>query len=168
MSGNTTYQCGQCDGPLIENPDLADEYPFYCSECDVTYDWEDLAPSTSNQPQSNSCAVEFWRGGDQMSVKDVKEHYQKASDAASAFVEQEARAILRKHSNLREFVMAMGGWFFTLKKADATDEHPVLNDQPRYIAKSKLAHFITEWDEYLKITGEPMRFTADGPVVRNW
>lgn len=36
------FQCGQCDGPLAENPDLADEYPFYCSECDITYDWEDL------------------------------------------------------------------------------------------------------------------------------
>ena len=27
--------------------------------------------------------------------------------------------------------------------------------------------FISEWDEYLKLTGEPMRFTADGPKIRS-
>lgn len=64
--------------------------------------------------------------------------------------------------------MAMGIWTFTLQKADAEDEHPTVYDEPRYIANSRLARFINKWDEYLKITGEPMRFTADGPVVREW
>lgn len=100
--------------------------------------------------------------------KEIETHYMKASDAASELVEQEARRILRKHLNLHEFVMGMGSWFFTLKKGDSTDEHPFVYDEPRYIAKSKLARFISKWDEYLKITGEPMRFTADGPTVREW
>lgn len=103
-------------------------------------------------------------------------HYQQASEAASALVEEQARAILRKHPNLHEFVMAMGGWFFTAKKSQDRSLlpgehamiHPTDYHAPRYITNSRLANFITEWDPYLKVTGEPMRFTADGPVVREW
>jgi hypothetical protein len=100
--------------------------------------------------------------------KKAAEWYQLASESASCFVEKEARDILSKHRNLHEFVMGMGVWCFTLKKGDAEDPHPTINDEPRYIAKSRLARFISKWDGYLKITGEPMRFTVDGPVVRNW
>lgn len=107
-----------------------------------------------------------------MSEKEIENLYVKASDNASVFVEEQARAILKKHPNLHEFVMAMGSWFFTTKRSkDRTllpGEHAVLHDEPSYIKNSRLASFIAEWDEYLKITGEPMRFTADGPVVRNW
>lgn len=99
-------------------------------------------------------------------AKEVREHYDKASEAASAFVEQEARAILCKHRNLHEFVMGMGIWSFTTKNGDS--HLPGFHTTPRYITNSRLAKFIFEWDSYLKITGEPMRFTADGPTVREW
>lgn len=107
-----------------------------------------------------------------MREKDIESLYLEAADNASVFVEEQARAILKKHPNLHEFVMAMGGWFFTVKKSQhgslLPGEHAVLHDNPSYIKNSRLANFIAEWDEYLKITGEPMRFTADGPTVRNW
>lgn len=103
-----------------------------------------------------------------ITAKEVEALHLQASEAASAFVEQEARAILRGHSNLHEFIMGMGIWCFTLVKADGSDDHPTINDEPRYVSHSRLARFISKWDEYLKITGEPMRFTADGPVVREW
>jgi hypothetical protein len=106
----------------------------------------------------------------------VEEHYMLASTEAALFVEEHARLILQRHPCLHEFVMAMGTWFFTKKKSHSRSlvpgehemVHPTDYDAPKYIAKGKLARFINEWDEYLKITGEPMRFTADGPVVREW
>lgn len=107
-----------------------------------------------------------------VSEKAIARHFKEAEKLASEFVEEQARAILRKHSHLHEFVIAMGAWFFTLKRSDdrtlLPGEHAVLHDPPRYISESRLARFISEWDCYLKITGEPMRFTADGPVVREW
>lgn len=102
-----------------------------------------------------------------MSEKDIVElYYQKASDAASAFVESQARSILRKHSSLHEFVMGMGMWSFTTREGDS--HLPGFYTTPKYINNSRLAKFIHEWDAYLKITGEPMRFTADGPTIREW
>jgi hypothetical protein len=107
----------------------------------------------------------------------VVDHYNKASQFASEFVEQEARKILVEHPELDEFVMAMGTWFFKWK-IGATDNQGIVIEEwmdqnvqegsVPFIKESVLAEFIANWDEYLKITGEPMRFTATGPVVRNW
>jgi hypothetical protein len=107
-----------------------------------------------------------------MNEKEIEKLYFDAGDKAAVFVEEQARAILRKHPSLHEFTMAMGTWFFTVKRSKDRSllpgEHAVLHDPPSYIKNSRLASFILKWDEYLKITGEPMRFTADGPVVRDW
>lgn len=108
--------------------------------------------------------------------KEIERHYKEAENLASEFVEAQARAILRKHPHLHEFVMAMGTWFFTKRKSRDRSllpgEHAIISPTdygaPKYIAEGRLARFVYEWDEYLKITGEPMRFTADGPVVREW
>lgn len=37
-------RCGQCDGPLVDNPATDNTLPFYCSTCDIIYDWEDIRP----------------------------------------------------------------------------------------------------------------------------
>lgn len=115
-------------------------------------------------------------------MKDIKrqaviDHYNKASQFALEYVEQEARKILVEHPELNEFVMAMGAWFFTWKTG-ATDQHGIVieewmshvisDGQVEFIDTSDLADFMCEWDSVLKLTGEPMRFTAQGPVVRNW
>lgn len=81
---------------------------------------------------------------------------------ATQFVIQEARKLLVRHARLKEFVMCMGSWFFL------DQQGLIIHDYPSYLVDSTLATFISRWDEELKITGEPMRFTVDGPIVRDW
>lgn len=75
-------------------------------------------------------------------------------------LERKARRILLKHPNLNEFVMAMGEAFFTT--ADGT----VSTEDRAYM--KPLNDFIYEWDEFLRLTGSPMRFTAHGDKVIHW
>ena len=100
-------------------------------------------------------------------VKEIEQVYDQAAEMAEKFVEGHAREILRKHGNLDEFIMAMGGWFFTLKKP-AGGLHYVSEEDRVYLWKSPLAKFIALWDERLRITGRPMRFTAYGPKQTDW
>lgn len=81
---------------------------------------------------------------------------------ALKFVEAEARKILEKHSNLTEFVMGMGAVYFLDENGD------IIYDEPKYIEESNLRKFIDKWDNDLKLSGHPMRFTAKGFVVTNW
>lgn len=91
----------------------------------------------------------------------VKFHYDKAGDFAVAEVERMARQILLTHPNLNEFIMGMGLACFTDKADNSLD-----TSDRRYM--KPLDDFISEWDEYLKITGEPMRFTATGKKITSW
>ena len=91
----------------------------------------------------------------------VAEFYESACVAANGYVEELARKILAEHSTLDEFVMGMGIACFTDKKGDSLDLEDRAYMKP-------LADFINEWDDFLKITGEPMRFTANGPRITNW
>ena len=86
--------------------------------------------------------------------------YNKARATALRLLEQKARKILRRHQNLSEFIMSMGCWGFTGKNGD------ILHDELHYM--SPVVRLLKKWDEILKLTGEPMRFTATGPVIRNW
>ena len=87
---------------------------------------------------------------------------------ALKLIEQDARSLLRKHKNLDEFVMAMGSWFFTPKdKSRDNFGNESFQSLPRYMqsfAKMMESFEVME----LKITGAPMRFTADGPLVHDW
>lgn len=40
--GSLIPRCGQCDTQLIDNPTTDNTLPFYCSVCNILYDWEDL------------------------------------------------------------------------------------------------------------------------------
>lgn len=92
---------------------------------------------------------------------EVRRHYDQAVSIALEIVEKRARAILLAHKgSLREFTMSMGMWCFTDLRGDIVE--------PVYINNSSLARFIMEWDEYLKLTGSPMRFAATGPKITNW
>lgn len=112
----------------------------------------------------------------QINPDDIERHYSAACDLASKIVEQRARTILCEHPELDEFVMAMGEWFFTYK-VGAIDRSgiEILEGDSNIVHESEELDFakpiidlITEWDNYLKITGEPMRFTAKGPVITEW
>lgn len=90
----------------------------------------------------------------------VNQLYEKAVEEALRQVEAEARRILRRNQSMHEFVMAMGTFFFVTKKGDHCRD-----DDPRF---DELSDFIGKWDNYLKLTGTPMRFTAYGPTITDW
>jgi len=106
----------------------------------------------------------------------IEYHYNEACKLACEKVERMARGILKRHSHLDEFIMAMGSYFFTAKNGK-DDLQPItqkMNASWDYYYVDTVAYlkplndFIGKWDEYLKITGEPMRFTANGPKVTDW
>lgn len=92
---------------------------------------------------------------------DIRKHYNKAVSDALEIVESRAREILCKHSNLDEFIMGMGVWFFTGKDKEHFDDRDLAYLKP-------FAELFYEWDEYLKLTGKPMRFTAYGKKRTDW
>jgi hypothetical protein len=106
----------------------------------------------------------------------INYHYQKACKLASKRVEQMARTILRNHPHLDEFIMANGSYFFTIKNSDdhisATTQK--MNSSWDYYYVDTFAYlkplnnFIGKWTDYLKITGDPMRFTATGKKITDW
>jgi len=92
--------------------------------------------------------------------KSVQKPFDVAVYEALIIVEREARKVLKKDTCLGEFVMGMGVWNFTSKRdmwmIDAEERAP------------ELARFIDKWDDYLHLTGNSMRFTADGEVRTDW
>ncbi len=84
-----------------------------------------------------------------------------ASHFASVAVERQARAILKKHTDLKEFVMGMGSWQFTQHDC----RYAIDNDDSRV---REFSEFIERFEDELHITGEPMRFTATGSKITNW
>ena len=100
-------------------------------------------------------------------TRTIAKHYQAAETVALKLIEQRARKILKEHPKLKEFVMCMGSAQFTLKNRDVFDSYSTYDDTyPRYL--NPVFDLIDEWDRYLKLTGTPMRFTADGPKITNW
>lgn len=93
--------------------------------------------------------------------KEIQKHLDAAYAVAVKEYERMAREIMRKHPNLVEFMNGMGRVFFVDKNGDMIHT----NDRS-YL--SPIDDFLCEWDEQLHLTGDPMRFTADGPVVRDW
>lgn len=93
-------------------------------------------------------------------------HLEEMQRIALAEVERMAREIMRKHPSLREFVMAMGVWFFTQQQRHGRPDRKVDEQDVRHLAG--LGRFIDSWDRVLHLTGTPMRFTVDGPVITDW
>ncbi|GEM_PF-2325358 len=112
-------------------------------------------------------------------VAAMENHYAYAHKLACEIVEKMARQILSEQKQLGEFVMAMGTYFFTYKskkrKGETLDPYVTLMNSSfnYYLTETEpffkpLSDFISEWDPVLKITGEPMRFTAKGEKVTDW
>lgn len=87
-------------------------------------------------------------------------HLREADRLALAEVERLARSIMRRHPRLHEFCMGMGSWCFWTKDGQQFDDSDL-----KYL--SPIGNFLYEYED-LKLTGTPMRFTVDGPVVTNW
>lgn len=86
---------------------------------------------------------------------------------ALRLIETRARKILIAHPALDEFIMGMGAWMFTRK--DSQDDISTVYREyiPRYA--ESFTRMMDTFDRLeLKVTGEPMRFTARGPKVTDW
>lgn len=94
--------------------------------------------------------------------RDVSRSYNRAVRLCNQRVELEARKVLLKHLNLKEFIKAMGRWIFTDQKGN------IIYDGHLDKRFKRVERIISRWDEYLKLTGDPVRFTAKGPRVTDW
>jgi flavodoxin len=88
----------------------------------------------------------------------LEQQYNAAEETALEIVEEIGRHIIREN-DLEEFVMGMGTWCFYSEDGQIDDDDPMIDE---------MKNFISEWDNYLHLTGSLMRFTADGPVITNW
>ncbi len=104
---------------------------------------------------------------DRAAERQLKECISRSHDLLRGLVVNRARDILKTHKNLDEFIMAMGTWFFTRKDGENFDDGTTYTS-PRYIRESPLVKLIRDYDRMFGITGESMRFTADGPIRRKW
>ena len=91
-------------------------------------------------------------------MKRIRKKIQEADSLALDLIESRARNILKEHPNLHEFVMGMGCAFFTDMEKCPT--------YPKY--GNPVFEIITEFDNILHLTGNPMRFTATGDKLTNW
>lgn len=88
---------------------------------------------------------------------DVKYHYNQAVLKAIEIVKQLVRQALRENDNLTEYVMTMGDYYCKNTNGEILE-----------FKYKPLEDFIAEWDDYLKLTGYPMRVTANGEVQTDW
>lgn len=98
-----------------------------------------------------------------MTKRAIAHHFHEAERIALEMIEGMARQILRTHPCLDEFVMAMGSAFFTVKG----DPRENIDTSERAYMK-RLDDLLNEWDTFLHLTGTPMRFTSDGPIITDW
>lgn len=91
----------------------------------------------------------------------VKLYYDLACEHALGVVERMARDVLLTHPNVVEFVMAMGVYGFNDKQGDTVNLDAFAYMRP-------LKEFIEAWDDVLKLSGTPMRFTATGDKRTEW
>jgi hypothetical protein len=81
-------------------------------------------------------------------------------------IESEARAILERRSNLNEFIMAMGTFFFTSKDQSNSSPNNIIDEDE--LDEPEFYEMIEELNEMFNCTGHPMRFTANGETINNW
>lgn len=91
-------------------------------------------------------------------MKEIDDLIEKAINIGLKEVERIARKELTNNKKLHKFTMAMGRYFFTNKKNEI---------QYNYECK-ELNDFISEYNDDLGLTGNPMCFTAKGQIVTDW
>lgn len=98
--------------------------------------------------------------------KPIDDLMDQAWEILLAHIESEARSIMRKHRNLTEYVQGMGTWFFVDARREKYGQECVDESDLAYLYS--FWKIFDDYDEAFHITGWPMRFTADGPVINNW
>lgn len=90
---------------------------------------------------------------------DLEHAYNKARAIGLFLVEKYARARLRKHPSL-EYFEVDGAGLTSFVRPDGRDVY--------FECSNDLESLLDRWDDKLDLTREPMRFTATGPVRREW
>lgn len=91
----------------------------------------------------------------------MKDQYDRLYHLGRTELERRVRFVLAGDNPAHEFIMAMGGASFS----DQTGE--LLDFSHEYL--DPVFDFLNEWDENLKLTGDPMRIKGfGGPVIKNW
>lgn len=100
-------------------------------------------------------------------LKELNEHEAQVYEIIIAKVEKLARVVLANNRGVKEFCMAMG--MFSIIRTNK-DKYDYLDEDEfeRLKGGKELYDFITEHDERFKITGDPMRFIKNGPVITDW
>lgn len=97
---------------------------------------------------------------------DLQAAYDRARSIGLFLVEKYAREVLRAKDGLAEFVVMPDALFPAAKVFFTTPlGHQAL---VKYEDAKGLVDLLERWDGLLNLTSEPMRFTADGPVRREW
>lgn len=90
-------------------------------------------------------------------IEQSEKHLTKATELCVDKIQEMAREILLHNLKLKEFIMAMGTYFFTYKKGGVANDFEDKN----------FDEFMDKY-EFLNLTGIAMRFTAKGDVVTDW
>jgi hypothetical protein len=92
---------------------------------------------------------------------ELEKAYNRARSIGLFLVEKYAREVMRADPQFVEFVVDREGETYFIAATGGVV-------YPRCLDDHTLVDFLHEWDEVLGLTSEPMRFTADGPMRREW
>lgn len=109
-------------------------------------------------------------------LREIDQLFSGASDLAIALIKDEARKILKADPNLHEFIMAMGGCFFTRKEGGKYDINQMTDDEWDEWVEIDYSHdfqkeffkMVDGLNEDFKVMGYPVRFTATSKEVHHW
>jgi len=82
-------------------------------------------------------------------TKSIQKKYNEIQSIASKEVKRLVLIAFKKNKNLKYFYMGMGTYFFEDAKREQLSNYK----------NKKLDDFISEWDQYISITGEYMELT---------
>ena len=99
-------------------------------------------------------------------LNQIDKWFNKASDMAIVVIESEAKAILNKRPELDEFIMAMGSFFFTTKKAINSSPNKIIDEED--LNEPEFYKMVWELNEKFNCCGYPTRFTATGEKINDW
>lgn len=109
----------------------------------------------------------------QDTLRKIDEMFDYGSKLAIELIESEARKILASNPELDEFVMAMGGRFFTCKNGLDSIFRNYDNIVRNYNFEGQeyfpeFFKMVDDLNERFNVCGHPMRFTASGQIVKDW
>lgn len=91
----------------------------------------------------------------------IRLYQERIDNISKRLVQREAREIMRKHPNLVEFVMAMGACMFM-------DKYNTIVELESRAYLKEFNELVMWLNDACMVSGNPMRFTVDGPVVTDW